>query len=619
MIVVKEYIKQMRLLCKKIKEICDNNLWILGKVWQYAPIMFMTSLIKICANVYGTYVSVNLAHIIFESIEKSSLSKTVCIIIAIFCVTMLTNYVVSLINIKVEPLAQIRLTSGIREEVICKTKSIKYSRFSEQEFFNEYTLGLNQIDSCAIQVVNTISSVFSAFVSFITVCILTYKISFVFTIFGVIYVLIDVSLGIKRKKFEYQKQVAYTSDARKRGYVNWIVYQPEFAADIKIYPRFLSLLLKKYREATASISEIILSFQKKIFFIDQLQQIAGVILKSIFPWIIIAVLIFQNNITVPEATVLIASMFSLPENLGNLVNSVAMFQWHSLNIAKLRNIYNLCEDDNSTFSTELMYPTSLKSFDIDLQNVTFAYSQNSNFHIDNINMSIYHGEKIAFVGRNGSGKTTLTNLIIKLYDVNSGSIRVGDVDIRNIPADTLRSKITLLSQNYVVYKFTIAENILMHTVNCEEDIEKVWYSLKQVGLYDKIKDLPNGINTYITQEFSQDGVYFSGGECQKLSLARIYAGQYECIILDESTSALDPISENEIYETVFRIFKNKTVIMISHRLGTITHMDRIFYMKNGRVTETGTHTELMELHGEYFDFFNAQAEKYRMDCNTGAE
>lgn len=597
----------MQKLCKKAKGICDNNLWILRKVWQYTPIMFLISLIRICVSTYSTYMSVNVARIIFEGVEKFSLSRTVCIIIFLYSITILTNYLLALISIKVEPIAQIRLTSRIREEVISKTKRIKYSRFSEQEFFNEYTLGLNQIDSCAIQVVNTLSSVLSSLVSFITVCILTYEISFAFALFGVAYVVIDVSLGVKRKRLEYQKQVAYTSDARKRGYVNRIIYQPEFAADMKIYPGFLALLINKYREATESISEIILSFQKRIFRIDQVQQIAGVILKFVSPWIIIAVLLSHDSITVPEATVLISSVISLPQNLGNLVNSVAMFQLHSLNASKLRNIYDQCEEDNDISDTD---QSETGSFDIKLTNVRFKYSQNSDFQLADINMSIRHGEKIALVGRNGSGKTTLTSLLVKLYDVNSGSICVGDVDIRNIPVDTLRSKITLLSQNYVVYRFTIAENVLMRPLNGNEDIERVWYSLKQVGLYDKIKSLPNGINTYISQEFSPDGVYFSGGECQKLALARIYAGEFECIILDESTSALDPISENEIYETVFRIFKNKTVIMISHRLGTITHIDRIFYMKNGKITEEGTHKELIEQRGEYCDFFNAQAEKY---------
>ena len=149
-------------MSQKIKGICDNNLWILRKVWQYTPIMFLISLIRICVSTYSTYMSVNVARIIFEGVEKFSLSRTVCIIIFLYSITILTNYLLALISIKVEPIAQIQLTSRIREEVISKTKRIKYSRFSEQEFFNEYTLGLNQIDSCAIQVVNTLSSVLSS-------------------------------------------------------------------------------------------------------------------------------------------------------------------------------------------------------------------------------------------------------------------------------------------------------------------------------------------------------------------------------------------------------------------------------------------------------------------------
>jgi len=604
--------KKPHLLYEKFITIADNNLWILEIIKKYTPVMFLTSFLKIIINVFSTYISINIARIIFEGVEKYTIFRVIITIIIIYIIIAVENYILAVINIKVEPIAQIKLTSKIREDVVSKAQKIKYAKFCEQVFFNEYHLGLNEIDPRAIQVMDTMSSVLSSFISFITVCLITSGISLPFTLFGIVYVIIDASLGVKRKKYDHEKVVAYTPDARKRGYVNRIIYQPEFAADLKIYPHFLSLLINKYREATVSISDIILSFHKKVFKIDQCQQIAGVLLKSLLPWMIIAIMLSKNLITIPEATVLVASVFTLPQNLGSLVSSISMFQWHSLNISKLRGIFHQPEEDCNNPEETVASLDSIKPFDIDLQDITFFYPNKADFHLDHIHMYIHHGEKIAFVGRNGSGKTTLANLFIRLYDVDNGSIKIGSVDIRNIPVEQLRSKITILSQNYVVYKFTIAENVLMHPIHGEDDVEKVWYALKQVGLYEKIKNLPDGIHTYISQEFSPNGVYFSGGECQKLALARIYAGQYECIILDESTSSLDPISENEIYETVFRIFKDKTVIMISHRLGTITHIDRIFYMKNGKITEEGSHRELMERHGEYCDFFNAQAEKYEI-------
>lgn len=589
----------------------SNIRWVLSYIVRFTPALFIIEIIRIVMSVYSTYIDTNIARFVFEGVENNEIHATFLLIIVIFSVNILANFFLALMAIKVEPLIHIKLTSKIREDVIRKAKKIKYSCFQSQAFYNTYTLGLNEIDSRAIQVVNTISSILSSLCGFITVCIITSSINYYFALFGIVYVLIDTSLGIKRKQYEYQKSVDYTPDARKRGYVNRIVYQPEFAADQKIYPMFLHLLLDKYQHATTSVTNIISSYQKKIFRVDQCQQIPGVLLKLMIPWILIVILLSKHLITIPEATVLLASVFTLPQNLGAFVNAVSMLHWHSINIDKMRDIFNQPEESTGLFDVNTANDVRLTPLNIEIKDASFSYQSNNLFSIKKINMCIRHGEKIAIVGQNGAGKTSLVHLLVRLYDLDHGSIKINTVDIRHIDMDVLRSKITLLSQNYVIYSFTIAENILMRPLETDNDIDMIWSALEKVGLKDRIKALPEGIHTYISQEFSSDGVYFSGGECQKLALARIYAGQYECIILDEATSSIDPISENEIYDTIFRIFHDKTIIMISHRLATITHVDRIYYLKNGQVAEEGTHIELMAQKGEYYGFFNAQAEKYK--------
>lgn len=211
-------------------------------------------------------------------------------------------------------------------------------------------------------------------------------------------------------------------------------------------------------------------------------------------------------------------------------------------------------------------------FSLKLDNVSYAYPPGDRLTIDGISMDVKKGDKIALVGYNGAGKTTLVKLMEHLYDITAGSIVVNGSNITEIKAESLRSKIAYLSQNQNVYSFSVAENILMRPVNGDADVRTVWDALDKVGLYEKVSSWKNGIDTSLTKEFDEDGEYLSGGELQKLSLARIYAGNYECILLDEATSALDPISEEEILRTVFDIFSDRTVIVISHRLAVVSYI-----------------------------------------------
>lgn len=227
-----------------------------------------------------------------------------------------------------------------------------------------------------------------------------------------------------------------------------------------------------------------------------------------------------------------------------------------------------------------------------------------------VSLNIRHGEKIAVVGYNGAGKTTLAKLMIRLFDSTGGQLSLNDQPIGKYNVRSVRSKIIYLSQDFKTYGFTIAENILMHPVSGEEDVKLVDAALKLVGLYEKVSGFQNGINSFVTREFDNEGVYFSGGELQKLALARIYAGDYDFVILDEATSALDPISEDEILRMIFDIFHDKTIVMISHRLATIHYVNHVYFMEQGEIKEEGTHKQLMELQGQYAKFYMTQADKY---------
>ena len=233
--------------------------------------------------------------------------------------------------------------------------------------------------------------------------------------------------------------------------------------------------------------------------------------------------------------------------------------------------------------------------------------------LDKINFTINRGEKIAIVGLNGSGKSTLIKLLLNLYKPTDGIIEQDGIDIMKISTDEYRSKFGVIFQDFHSFSFSVIENILFApTENIDKEARyEVDNALKKVGMLKKIKNLSNGVDTPISKELSKDGVSFSGGEMQSIMLARLFIGDHSVLILDEPTSSLDPFAEYNLYNEVFeKKDPNQTVIIISHKLITTKNADRIYYMENGMILESGTHSELIEKDGKYAQLYNVQKKYY---------
>lgn len=586
----------------------SNNIWILSLIAQYAPSVFVYQIIKILISIVTAYVNVNFTRWILNCVEnKSTLQPVILLILSMAGVFIASNLLLALYNIILLPQKQIDVGSRIRERVIQKISKIDQIELQNSDFYNLYTLGLKEIDTRAIEVLNNVSLIITAILEIIVLTGVTATISNGFALFGVVAAIIDVGLGIIRNKINYQQSIAVTPDARKRGYVNRLTYQPEFLSDQKIYPSFATLLIERYRKATCSVKKIILSYSKRILRLDQAQQVPGLLLRQTLPWMFIAFLFYYNHISISEVTVLSVAALSIPAALTSLLTSISSFYTQSLYVANLRRILDY--DENTEADRDGTEEPS-KMIDISIQHLSFSYSQNSNYVLRDVNMDINYGDKIAIVGCNGTGKSTLLKLLIRLYDTDVGEILINGKNIKNYRIKLLRSRVAFLSQEFKIYSFTIAENVLMRPVATQDDKLLVHEALQKVGLLKKVMSFPNGIDTFITREFDGEGEYLSGGELQKLALARLYIGNYSCIILDEATSALDPVSEEDIIDTILNIFSDKTIVFVSHRLSVVNSVDCVYYFSEGHIKESGTHSELMTKNGEYANFYLKQANKY---------
>lgn len=244
---------------------------------------------------------------------------------------------------------------------------------------------------------------------------------------------------------------------------------------------------------------------------------------------------------------------------------------------------------------------------IEFKNISFSYDKNSPV-INNISFKVNAGEKLAIVGENGAGKTTCMKLLSGLYTPDEGEILINGIRTSDMPVSQYFSLFSAVFQDAFSLPVSIGDNV---SLSCETDDDRVDEALKRAGLYDKICSLENGANTMLDKSLNKDGINLSGGEMQKLFLARALYKDAPIIILDEPTAALDPIAENDLYIKFNDLTKDKTSFYISHRLSSTRFCDRILYLKDGHIAESGTHEELMARRGEYFKMYEMQSYYYR--------
>ena len=246
-------------------------------------------------------------------------------------------------------------------------------------------------------------------------------------------------------------------------------------------------------------------------------------------------------------------------------------------------------------------------FEIEFKNVSFKYPGAENYALQNVNLKIKNGEHLAVVGRNGSGKTTFIKLMCRLYDVTDGKILLNGANIKEYTKDSIINLYSVVFQDFKIFSVSLKDNIC---ANSDFESDRFYACLENANIKDRAERLPNKENTYLYKDLDENGVEISGGEAQKLALARALYKDAPIVILDEPTAALDPIAENEIYSHFNSFVENKTTIYISHRLSSCQFCDSIVVFDNAKIVECGSHQTLINNNGEYTDLWNAQVKYY---------
>mgnify|MGYP004575228465 CR=1 FL=1 len=298
---------------------------------------------------------------------------------------------------------------------------------------------------------------------------------------------------------------------------------------------------------------------------------------------------------------------------GSFMQIISGIMMFANTLGKLKEILPLARDYFKILEAEstMIYGNRefdlTNGFEIEFNNVSFKYPKSDIYALKQINLKISNGEKLAVVGRNGSGKTTFIKLLCRLYDVDEGEILINGINIKEYTRDSLNKLYSIVFQDYKILSLTVADNI---SANDECDKDMLNSALDKANIKDRIEAMPQKEKTYLYKDLDKSGVEISGGEAQKLALARALYKDSPIVILDESTAALDPIAENEIYSRFNSFVENKTAIYISHRLSSCAFCDRIAVFDNAELVETGTHNELISANVRYAELWNAQASYY---------
>ena len=502
----------------------------------------------------------------------------------------------------------IRLSGIIQRDLIEKNSHMDLLYYDDPEYYDTYVIVANNADSAIAKTVTIVSHILAGIAGLSVAAVLIFGVNPVLALFPVAGFTVNLLTRFKIERLEYQWDIANKKALRKADYSKRVFYQPEFAKECKLTD-VRTPLRKQFDEALQEASDAGKKYAPALTWV------------SLINWICVFT---------------VFSFFAVPAYLGYLalvLRSIALGEVASANNASnfVRgnlNRINFCLVDfqqigqyAEKFRAMLNYKPVIEKADgltpdagpqeLVLENMSFRYPHAKKNTLNNISLTIRPGEKIAIVGENGAGKTTFVKLLMRLYDVTGGSIRYGGRDVREYATEEYRKKISAVFQDYNIYAATLAENVLMRKAGKEDEL-RVVEALKKADFGGKLDKLSDGIHTRLTREFDTDGTNLSGGESQKVAISRIFANEGECAvsILDEPSSALDPVSEYHLNRNLIENAKNDTIIFISHRLSTTRMADRIYLFEKGSVKEQGTHEELMHLNGRYREMFDRQARNY---------
>ncbi len=591
------------------RKILNDNLFLFKICFKAAPKYLVLSILETIRNEIVVFLEFTVAfNYVLECAEfgrpfKNAAIFLICLFAFVVCGLAFNAYINQSLQFKAQP----KIKKALKEMMYIKAKEIDLECYDNPEFYNDYVLSVSEAEKQVERMFSMLTNLLTGLTSIVlsgAFFISNDPASFIFIAISFIASMIS---GKALNKLNFKIRTEKNPFERKLGYINRVFYLNDYAKEVRLNTEVSNELLKDFDK----INDDVLAFDKKNapkrFWMQLLKDYIcnNFLIDIVYMIYLVFSAAVLHRISFSNVAVMRGTANRMKNRMRQFSNAYPQMQEISLYADKIQSFLNISPKITST--ENLPVPETFN--EIELKNVSFAYNEKNGYIVNNINMKIHPYEKIAIVGYNGSGKTTLIKLIMRLYDVSEGEILLDGINIKKYNIAEYRRKIGTVFQDFKIFATTVKENVLLDFADSATDTD-VENAIEKSGFAERLKSLSDGLSTNLTTEFEENGVNLSGGEGQKLAVARAFYKHANLIILDEPSSALDPIAEYHLNQSMLTAAENKSVIFISHRLSTTRIADRIFMLERGRIIEEGSHSELLSLKGKYAHMWTVQAGQY---------
>ena len=594
-----------------------NNIYALRLVWKMCPRRVVHMALARLLYYFGwLFYSAFFMRYVINALQTGETFRAIMIFIgitiAVFASMALYN---SFIQGSVKPATDAEINKKLYQKLFKKSRNVELECFENSDFYDKYTLAMKNADTRLVETVDMLFGLLFGFIASICAFIFMFQVDRLSVAFILLPIIGNFFFRILNSRIDYKRNKEMAPHNRRIDYINRIMYLKDYAKEIRLTNIF-NLLKRQYTDAITGVADVTKKFVWKSAFLHWFY------VMFTFTFIFEGLLIYgayrtlvSETMTLPQLAVLTSMMVSTTWILIGFTDSVTASFKNGLFVDYLRTFLEYEEKIPEDYDGDDP-GTEIES--LEFRNVSFAYKDD--IVLSNLNMKFNGGKTYALVGHNGAGKSTLIKLLLRFYDPIQGEILLNGRNIKEYNLQKYRSLFATAFQDNRMFSMSVADNVTLgEDIPADQREQIVVDALKLSGVYDKVMNLPNGIDTTLTREFDDNGAVLSGGEFQKIVVSRAFARQCPIKVFDEPSSALDPIAEYKLFDNILKACRQNTLLFISHRLSSVQNADHVFLLENGQVREEGTHRELMKKKGIYADMYQKQAENYLADKSKQKE
>ena len=584
--------------------IIHNYGFLLANIWKAAPFKIMAEFgIKIASSLVTAYSSIWFVHYIVRCIERGERFREALVVLFVFlAVHMILAVFTQWYQCCRKCREDVRVKEYLSHRLYRQAAGTKLSLFEDAGFYDQYKRAADCIDKTVDLGFANLTGMAGFFAMLAATMYQLLDIDPHIWIFGLSGILVFfVTRSYNTRLYEEEKELSAL--ARRQEYIKRTMLFKEYAKEIRL-TKIYHVLSGYFENVVLDKLRVIRRHGVMLAGLYFLRDITGV--EMIYIMVLGYAcwrLVIKNDLSAAEFSVMCTAAVMINTRIRRLMEGIEKARFYGMRIFDLRKFFDYGHEPLEKGGC----PEAFES--LRAENVAFSYTDEKTV-LKNISFEIRKGEKIAIVGENGSGKSTLVKLLLGLYDVSRGELLWNGKNIKVYDPAAYRKNFAVVLQDFKIFGVSTAENILERRAARGEE-RKVRDILKYVGMDRRVDRLSEGMHTVLMREFDPNGEGLSGGEKQKLAIARMIARDAPVVILDEPSSALDPIAEQEVFQSMFQACKDKTVLFITHRMSIAKQADQIIVLHRGQIAEEGKHEELLERKGVYSAMFMAQKEQYQ--------